>query len=223
MNLIVHIRYIDDNRVAILIQNTLQRERIEVLSIIIGNLLTIHAQRLLEITISVEETNGTHIHVAIRCLLQVVTSKHTKTTRVDFNHLVDTILHAEVSYRWALSIRLHIHILAEHLIDVLNLSHCLLILNNSFLAVVAQTLQEQYWVSIALLVQIRIKTLEQVTTLVVPCPPHIVSDLVQALQLLRKARLNCSLLPLRSISIVCFNFHCVSIYIKLFIISSNIS
>ena len=70
----------------------------------VSNLLTLHTQRLLEITIAGEETNSTHIHVAGRSLLQLVTSKHTKTTRVDFNHLVNTILHAEVSYRWALSI-----------------------------------------------------------------------------------------------------------------------
>ncbi len=187
MYLIVCVRHINYQWVTILIIYSLDRERVEVLSIIVSNLLTIHTQRLLEITISVEETNSTHIHVAVRSLLQVVTSKHTKTTRVDFNHLVNTILHAEVSYRRALSVRLHIHVLAEHLIDVLNLSHCLLVLNNSLLAVVAQTLQEQYRVSIALLVQISIEALEQVTTFIIPCPPHIVSDLIQALQLLRKA------------------------------------
>jgi hypothetical protein len=97
MYLIVCVRYINYQWVTILIIYSLDRERVEVLSIIVSNLLTIHTQRLLEITISVEETNSTHIHVAVRSLLQVVTSKHTKTTRVDFNHLVNTILHAEVS------------------------------------------------------------------------------------------------------------------------------
>ncbi len=184
MNLIVCIRYINYNRVAILIQNTLQRKRVEVLCIIIGNLLTIHAQRLLEVTISVEETNSTHIHVAVRSLLQVVTGKHTQTTRVDLNHLVDTILHTEVSYRRTLGVRFYIHIITEHLIYLLYLGHCLLILDNSFLAVIAQTLQKQYRVGIHLLVKFWIEALEQVTTLIVPCPPHIVSDFIQAFQLL---------------------------------------
>ena len=99
MNLIVCVRHINYQWVTILIIYSLDRERVEVLSIIVSNLLTIHTQRLLEITISVEETNATHIYVAIRSLLHIVTSKHTETTRVDFNHLVDTILHAEVCYR----------------------------------------------------------------------------------------------------------------------------
>ena len=97
MYLIVCVRHINYQWVTILIVYSLDRERVEVLSVIVSNLLTIHAQRLLEVTISVEETNSTHIHVAVRSLLQVVTSKHTKTTRVNLNYLVDTILHAEVS------------------------------------------------------------------------------------------------------------------------------
>ena len=78
-------------------------------------------------------------------------------------------------------------ILLNIIINLLHLCHCLLILYNSFLAVIAQTLQKQYRVGIHLFVKFWIEALEQVTTLIVPCPPHIVSDFIQALQLLREA------------------------------------
>ncbi len=184
---VVGVRHVHNHRVAVLVKYTLNGQGVKVLGIVVGNLLTVHAQRLLEVTKAIEETYGAEIHVAVRSLLQIIAGKHTKTTGVDFQNLVQTILHAEVSYRWTLGIRLHVHVFTEHLIDFLHPCHGVLLLDNGLFAVIAQVLQEQNRIGIALFVQVRVKALEQTAALVIPGPPHVVSNLVQALQFLRKA------------------------------------
>ena len=59
MYLIVHIGYVYHNRVAILVQNALNRKRIEVLGVVFGNLLAVHTQTLSEVAKAIEETYGT--------------------------------------------------------------------------------------------------------------------------------------------------------------------
>ena len=65
MDLIVHVGHVDDNLVAVLIEHTLDRKRIEILGIIVGNLLSVHAERLLEVAIAIKEANGAHVHIAV--------------------------------------------------------------------------------------------------------------------------------------------------------------
>ena len=113
MNLIVGVRNIYNNRIALSIKNTLYRNRVEVLSLVLGNLLTIHAKSLCEIAKTIEETNGAHINIAVGSLLNIVTSKHSKTTRINLQSRVDTILHTEICHRRASSVRLYIHIVLE--------------------------------------------------------------------------------------------------------------
>ena len=113
MNHIVCIRNIDNEWITILVINTLYRNLVKVLCLVFSNLLAIHAQSLSEITETIQETNSTHINITVRSFLNVVTSKHTKTTRIDLQCRVNTILHTEVSYRWTSCIWLNIHVLTE--------------------------------------------------------------------------------------------------------------
>ena len=207
MNLIVHVRHIHNNGVAVLIEHALDGQRVEVLCVIVGYLLSVHAERLLEVAVAIEEADGTHVDVAVRSLLYIVAGEHAETARIDLQHLVDSILHAEVGNRSTFLVGLNVHVGAEHLVNVLNALHDGLVLNDSFLALVAQTLKEQHGVASYLFVEFCVQTLPHVAGFIVPCPPHVVSNLVKTLQLFGKCRLDTNLLPLRSVRIIGFNFH----------------
>ena len=212
MNLIVGVRHIDHQRITILIKLTLDRQRAEVLSLVVGNLLSVHRKTLCEIAETIQETNGTHVNVRVGSLFHVVASEHTQTTRIDFQGRVDTILHTEVSHRGALAIGLHVHILTEHVVNALDALHQRLILQDFLLTLIAQTLKKHHGVVLHIMVKLRVKVTEQVTSLEVPHPPHIVGNLIQTLQFLRKGGLDGQNLPRGSICVISFNFHILSIY-----------
>ena len=65
MNLIVWEGHINDDLVAIFIEHTLNWQTVEILGIVVGNLLAVHRERLGEITIAIQETNGTHVDIAV--------------------------------------------------------------------------------------------------------------------------------------------------------------
>ena len=207
MYLIVCIGNVNDQRVAVLVELTLNGQAAEVLSLVVGNLLTIHRQALCEVAETIEETNGTHIHVRVGSLLHIVTSQHTKAARVDLQGRVDAILHAEVGNRRTLRVGLHINIVTEQLVDVFDTLHQRLVLQDFFLAGKRQTLKQHHGVVLHVVIEFRIKVAEQIASLVVPYPPHVVGNLVQTLQLLGKVRLDNQFLPLGSIRVISFNFH----------------
>ena len=207
MNLIVHVRHVNDHLVAVLVEHALDRQRVEVLCVVFGDLLTVHAQALREVAIAIEEADGAHVHVAVGSLLHIVAGKHAKATGIDLQHLVKTILHAEVSHRRTAAVGLHVHVLAELGIDILHLLHDGLVLDDGLLAVVAKAVEQQHGVVAYLLVELLVEALEKVASLIVPSPPHVMGQLVKALQLLREARLDVDGLPLRGISVISFDFH----------------
>ena len=116
MNLIVHVRNVNYERLAVLVEHALYGKRAEVLCIVLSNLLTVHRESLLEIAVTIEEADATHVDVRVRSLLHVVTGEHTETARINLNHLVDTVLHAEVGNRGTSCVRLNVHIVAEQLV-----------------------------------------------------------------------------------------------------------
>ena len=84
MHMIVHIRHINYHLIAVGIEHTLNGQRIEILRIIFCNLLSVHAEALSEIAITIKEPHCTHIDIAIGSLFQIVASEHAQTARVDF-------------------------------------------------------------------------------------------------------------------------------------------
>ncbi len=56
-------------------------------------------------------------------------------------------------------------------------------------------------------IEILVKTLEEITSLIVPRPPHVMCELIQTLKLLREARLDIELFPLGGIGVISFDFH----------------
>ena len=83
MNLIVGVRNINHHRIAVLVELALNRQRTEVLALVVGNLLTIDRQTLCEVTKTIEETHCTHIDIGIGSLLHIVTCQHSQTAGIN--------------------------------------------------------------------------------------------------------------------------------------------
>ena len=183
VNLIAHVRYVNNHRLAVLVEHALYWQRVEVLSVVLSDLLTVHRQSLLEVAVTIEETYTAHVYVRVRSLLHIVACKHTETTRVDLHNLVDTVLHTEVSHRWTCCVWLNIHVVAELLVYLLYRFHDGLILHDSLLALIAQAVEKHYRVVTNLFIEIAVKALPHVASLIVPRPPHVVCELIKTLQL----------------------------------------
>ena len=186
MHLIVHIRNINDQRVAISIELTLNRQRVEVLGLVVGNLLTVHRKALSEIAETIEETYCAHVYIRIGSLFHIVAGKHAQATRVNLKGRMNAILHAEISNRRTSIVRSNVHIGTELSTYILDELHECLIFKYFFLALILQALQEHHRIVLHLMIEFWIKVAEQIASLKVPYPPHVMGNLVQALQLLRK-------------------------------------
>ena len=80
MNKIIKIRNVNDQRLTIGIHYTFNRQLTEVLRFVVGNLLSIHRQRLSKVTVTIQETYRTQINIAVGSFFQIVTSQYTQTT-----------------------------------------------------------------------------------------------------------------------------------------------
>ena len=94
---------------------------------------------------------------------------------------MDTELHREVCHRRTVLIRLHVHVRAEVIINLLYVLHDSLVLHDFLLTLVRETVKKHYRVVRNLFVEILIKATPHFTCIIVPYPPHIVSKLIEAL------------------------------------------
>ena len=210
---IVRIGHVDHHRLSVLVELAHNGQVGEVLCLVFSNLLSVHRQALCEIAEAIEESHGTHVDVRVAGLLQIVACQHAKAAAVDLQGRVHAVLHREIGHRGALLVGLHVHIGAEELIDGLDALHQGLVLHDGLLARKAQSLEQQHGVVLHVVIHLWVEVAEEVAGLIIPHPPEVVGNLVEALQLLRKARFHGQLLPLRSVRIVCFDFHLsVTIY-----------
>ena len=76
-------RHFYNHRSAALVHNLLDGKLVEVLGFVVGNLLTVNAQRLSEVAETIEEADCGHGDAAVGCLLDVVSGENAKTTGVD--------------------------------------------------------------------------------------------------------------------------------------------
>ncbi len=104
------IRHFQDHRTAIFLHHLLDGELVEVLGLVVSHLLAIDRESLGEVTVAIEETDGSHIDTAVGCFLYIVAGEHTEATGIYLKTVADAILHREVRYRG--------HILAHGLAHV---------------------------------------------------------------------------------------------------------
>ena len=80
MNKVIQIRNIHNHLITILVHYTFDRQLAEVLSFVVGNLLTIHRESLCKVTVTIQETDCAKVYIAVRSLFQVVAGKNAQTT-----------------------------------------------------------------------------------------------------------------------------------------------
>ena len=96
------------------------------------------------------------------------------------------ILHAEIGDGRTAAIGFHIHIFAEKGVNVLDAFHQRLVVHNLLFALITQTLKQLNWIMTDVMIQFGIEIPEQITSFIVPYPPHVVGNLVQTSQLFGK-------------------------------------
>ena len=203
----VGVGHFHDNLIAVGIEHALNGQTVEILRFVVGNLLAVHRERLGEVTIAIEETNGAHVYVGVGSLLEVVASEHAETARVNLEDVVETVLHAEVGHRRTLVVGLFVHVLAEGGVHFVHLGDEFGVLRHFLQTAVADFVQQLNGVLIYLLPEFLVQAAEEFTALGVPSPPEVVSDLVQFLQCLGDMALDGNRLPRRHVRITNFNVH----------------
>ena len=209
MNHKVGVGYVDNHLVAVLVEHALDRQTIEVLRLVVCNLLSVHGERLREVTKAIEETNGYHVYIAVGSFLEVVTSEDTQTARVDFEYMRETKLHAEVSNGSTLGIGLHVHIFAELAVDLVHAGDDILILRELDETVVIHAAEQLDGVAVDLAPKLLVEAREEFKCLGIPRPPKVVGDLVQLLKRFRNVALYIDHFPTRLVCVTNLDFHLI--------------
>ena len=209
MYIVVQIGNIHDHLIAVLVEYTVDRQLAEVLSFVIGNLLTIHRQSLREVTVTIEETYRTQVNIAVRSFLQVIAGQYAQTTRIYFQNVIQTIFHTEIGHGGTLLVGLHIHICTELRVYIIHSAQDNLIIRKRFKFSIAHTFQQKHGILSYLFPQSRVKVSEQFGSLIIPRPPDVACQFRQFLQLSRNVRLYIHIFPVRSVYITNFNLHCI--------------
>ena len=206
---VVQIRNVYHYLIAVLIQHTVDRQLTEVLSFVVGNLLTIHRESLCEVAIAIQETDCTKVNIAIGSLFQVVAGKDTQTTGIYLKYLVQTIFHAEISNRRTFLVRFHIHVCSELRIHVVHSLQNNFVVCECFEFCITHSFQQKDGVMTYFFPQSRIKVSKQFGSFVIPRPPNVVCQFRQLLQFGRNMRFHIYIFPVRSVYITNFNLHCI--------------
>ena len=178
MNRTIRIRHVNNHRRTVSLFHLLHRQILEVLCLVISNLLTFRTQRLCEIAVTVQETDSRHVHIAIRCFLQIVSGQNTQTTAVYLQNMRQTIFHREISYRRLLCITWLIHISTELRIHVVQTLHKRLVLTQLHHAVKTDHVQQHHRIRLRTVPSVNVDITEQVLRIRVPYPPQIVGNLL---------------------------------------------
>ena len=144
MNIIIQIRNVYYQWLAVCIEHTVDRKLSKVLCFIISNLLSIHRQSLRKVTVAIQETYRTQINIAVGSFFQVVTGQYTQTTGIYFQDTAQTIFHTEIGNRRTLAIRLHIHVVSKFRINFIHPSQNHLVFCQSFQLFIAHAFQQQH-------------------------------------------------------------------------------
>ena len=165
------IRNLDHHIRPVLFFHLGNRQVVEVLRLVVRDLLAFRTQGLGEITIAIEETDGSHIDVAVRRLFDIVAGENTQTTRVDLEYVRQTILHREISDRRFLLVFRRIHIGAEVRVNGIQMVHEFCVLGQLHHSVVAEDVQQNNRVRVGAMPSFGIDVTEQILCVAVPTPP----------------------------------------------------
>ncbi len=86
-------RYFKNHRMAVAVGHLFDGELVEVLRLVVGDLLSVDAERLGEVAVAVEEADGGHVNAAVGCFLDVVAGKDAETAGIDLQTVAEAIFH----------------------------------------------------------------------------------------------------------------------------------
>ena len=207
IHLTAGIRNSHHERRAVRVLHLLDRQVVEVLRLVVGDLLPFRAQRLGEVAVAVEETDGGHVHVAVRRLFQVVTCQDAQTAAVDLQHVAQTVFHREICNGRAFLVWFHFHVGLELRIHAVQLCHEIGIVTQFENLVIRQGVQQHHGVAACLMPQVFVDIAEEFFPVMIPHPPEVVGQLFQFFQIFRQVGSYSHLLPSHRIHVTYFYSH----------------
>ena len=173
------VRHLDHHVRAVRLFHLRNRQVGEVLRLVVGDLLAFRRKRLREIAVAIEETDGGHIYVAVRRLLDIIARENTQTARINLQHMAQTVFHREISdTRFFLVLR-SVHISAELGIHIVQLLHEFGVFRQLHHPVVTQNVQQYNRVGVRAMPCLGVDIAEEIFRLAIPRPPEVVRELLQ--------------------------------------------
>ena len=206
-NQIIVVRHFEHHVGTISILHLLDRELVEVLSLVVSLLAAIGRKGLCEITVAIEEAYSAEIDIRIRCLLNVVTSQNTETAGIDLQASGQTVLHAEISNRRTLCVLGFCHIRLETGDNIVHLSHQFLVGNNGIQFVEIHGLEHSHWIMSGRTPQFDVEFTPEFASIGIPRPPKVACYRKQILKLCRQVGLNGNSTPSRGVGVTNLYFH----------------
>ena len=173
---------VNDHLLALVVENALDGHAVEILRLVFCNLLSVHREGLCEVTVTIEETYGSHVNVGVGSLLDIVAGKDAEATGVDFHVVIHTILHAEIGYAGTVGALGLVHIVAELLVDAVHASHQVLVGAHHLQTLVADAVQQFNGILLHFAPDFGVKALEEFKGFLVPAEPEVVSHFIEGFQ-----------------------------------------
>ena len=105
--------------------------------------LSMDGQSLGEITVTVQETYGTQVYVAVGSLFQIVAGKYAQTTGIYLKYMIQTVFHTEICNGRTIAVGFYIHVIAELGIYIFHSAQNNLIFSKRLKLGIAHTFQQQ--------------------------------------------------------------------------------
>ena len=181
----------------------------EVLGIVAGHLITLGAEHLVKVTVTIQQAHSHQVHVHVGRFLEVVAGQDTQTAGINLKGGIQTILHTEVRDGRVFALGLGGHIGVEFVQDSLHLGKELLVLRQLLETLDTHGIQHSKRVMAALVPHIRVDAAEQGLCALVPAPPQVLRQFLKPGQLFRKVTGHQDAAP-AGVGYVCFKIlHCL--------------
>ena len=176
----------DGHPVAVLVGYRLCRNLEEVLGVVFRHLIALRGEPLGEIAVTVEQADSDHVNVHVAALLEVVAGQDAQTSGIDLQAGVEPVFHAEICDGRGAALGLAGHIGVELVHHRTEIADELLVLRQLVIPLEADRIQDNHRVMSATVPNIRIYVFEQCFCVVVPAPPKILTQSLQARERLRE-------------------------------------
>ena len=152
----------------------------EILCVVAGDLHAVAGDDLGEIAVAIKQSDRDQVDVHVASLLKVVTREQTETSRIDPQGCIQTILHAEVGHHRIRPLGFEGHVVIELIHDGIEPADEFLILGKGLELLQADHVEQRHRVVLGLVPYFRIDGLEQGLRGLVPAPPEVLGQSLEA-------------------------------------------